>query len=122
MHRYFLDAGFIFWFFYLIDLFVWASVDSQPSLPIRAEVDVKLGGTQCNIIMSRLKPWLRLHFSKKKRMVLRDETSNVEKPPSNDSKAFMWTCTVSAPEMTIILFSMDGLPLYHVSDMVSYSS
>nr|XP_048331916.1 protein SABRE isoform X1 [Ziziphus jujuba var. spinosa] len=85
----------------------------QPSLTVRAEVDVKLGGTQCNIILSRLKPWLRLHFSKKKKMVLREESSTVEKPPSNDTKAIMWTCTVSAPEMTIVLYGVSGLPLYH---------
>lgn len=91
---------------------------SQPSLPIRAEVDVKLGGTQCNIILSRLKPWLRLHFSKKKKMVLREESSPVEKPPSNDTKPIMWTCTVSAPEMTIVLYGVSGSSLYHVSNMV----
>ncbi|CAB4267323.1 unnamed protein product [Prunus armeniaca] len=85
----------------------------QPTSPIRAEIDVKLGGTQCNVIMNRLKPWLRLHFSKKKRMVLREETSTLEKPPPTDTKAIMWTCTVSAPEMTIVLYSISGLPLYH---------
>ncbi|PON89822.1 FMP [Trema orientale] len=105
----------------------------QPSSPIRAEVDVKLGGTQCNIITSRLQPWLGLHFSKKKRMVLQEEVSSVEKPPVSkkkrmvlqeevssveklpvsDAKAIMWTCTLSAPEMTIVLYSISGLPLYH---------
>ncbi|WRX31391.1 FMP27/BLTP2/Hobbit [Theobroma cacao] len=80
---------------------------------VRAEVDVKLGGTQCNIIMSILKPWLGLQSSKKKGMVLREETSTIEKPQSSESKAFMWTCTVSAPEMTIVLYSISGVPLYH---------
>ncbi|KAK8354641.1 hypothetical protein V6Z12_A05G233800 [Gossypium hirsutum] len=85
----------------------------QPISPIRAEVDVKLGGTQFNIIMSRLKPWLRLQSSKKKGMVLQEETSTLEKPQSTGSKAIMWTCTVSAPEMTIVLYSISGVPLYH---------
>ncbi|TYH17963.1 hypothetical protein ES288_A05G232900v1 [Gossypium darwinii] len=85
----------------------------QPISPIRAEVDVKLGGTQFNIIMSRLKPWLRLQSSKKKGMVLQEETSTLEKPQSTGSKAIMWTCTVSAPEMTIVLYSLSGVPLYH---------
>jgi hypothetical protein len=89
----------------------------QPTSPIRAEIDVKLGGTQCNIIMSRLKPWLRLHYSKKKRMVLREEMPALEKPRSTESKAIMWTCTVSAPEMTVVLYSISGLPVYHVSDL-----
>ncbi|XP_017981411.1 PREDICTED: protein SABRE [Theobroma cacao] len=85
----------------------------QPISLVRAEVDVKLGGTQCNIIMSILKPWLGLQSSKKKGMVLREETSTIEKPQSSESKAFMWTCTVSAPEMTIVLYSISGVPLYH---------
>lgn len=84
-------------------------------MPIRAEIDVKLGGTQCNIIMSRLKPWLHLHMSKKKRMVLREENYNLPKSEEIDTKVIMWTCTVSAPEMTILLYSLSGLPLYHVS-------
>lgn len=87
----------------------------QPTSPVRAEIDVKLGGTQCNIIMSRLRPWLHLHLSKKKRMVLREEKSTIERPQSSDSKVVMWTCTVSAPEMTVVLYSISGLPLYHVS-------
>ena len=90
----------------------------QPISPVRAEVDVKLGGTQCNIIMSRLKPWLRLQSSKKKGMFLQEETSTIMKPQSTESKAFMWTCTVSAPEMTIVLYSISDVPLYHVSNML----
>lgn len=95
-------------------LFVGCS-NFQPISPVRAEVDVKLGGTQCNIIMSRLKPWLRLHHSKKKKMVLREETSTPVRSPTTESKVIMWTCTVSAPEMTIVLYSINGLPLYQVS-------
>lgn len=88
----------------------------QSASPLRAEVDLKLGGTQCNIMMSRLKPWLRLHSSKNKKMVLKKETPS-EKPQSSESKAIMWTCTVSAPEMTIVLYSISGSPLYHVSNV-----
>jgi len=93
----------------------------QPISPVRAETDIKLGGTQCNIIMSRLKPWLFLNSSKKKRMVLREETSVVAKPQSTDGKTIMWTCNVSAPEMTIVLFDMAGSPVYHVSSMTIYT-
>ncbi|XP_038714762.1 protein SABRE isoform X2 [Tripterygium wilfordii] len=85
----------------------------QPTSPIRAEIDVKLGGTKCNIITSRLKPWLHLHSLKKKKMVLRNETRTPEWQPSTEFKAIMWTCTISAPEMTIVLYSISGLPLYH---------
>ena len=98
-------------------LFLFNAFAFQPISPVRAEVDVKLGGTQCNIIMSRLKPWLRLQSSKKKGMVLQEETS-ILKPQSTESKAFMWTCTVSAPEMTIVLYSISDVPLYHVSNML----
>ncbi|XP_057973448.1 protein SABRE [Malania oleifera] len=95
-----------------VDIVSSVYVPTQPNSPIRAEIDVKLGGTQCNIIMSRLTPWIRLHYSKKKRMVLR-ENSNLEKPPPTEFKVIMWTCTVSAPEMTIVLYSISSSPLYH---------
>lgn len=100
-------------FFLMIILYAFTL---QPTSPVRAEIDVKLGGTQCNIIMSRLKPWLQVHYSKKKKMVLREEIHAPVKSQSTASKAIMWTCTVSAPEMTIVLYSINGLPLYHVSD------
>ncbi|XP_040872309.1 protein SABRE isoform X8 [Glycine max] len=87
----------------------------QPISPVRAETEVKLGGTQCNIIMSRLKPWLFLHSSKKKKMVLQEEASVVARPQSTDGKTVMWTCNVSAPEMTIVLFNMAGSPVYHAT-------
>ncbi|KAL5145281.1 Protein SABRE [Glycine soja] len=89
----------------------------QPISPVRAETEVKLGGTQCNIIMSRLKPWLFLHSSKKKKMVLQEEASVVARPQSTDGKTVMWTCNVSAPEMTIVLFNMAGSPVYHVQGL-----
>lgn len=95
-----------------VDVVSSVYIPIQPISPVRAEVDVKLGGTQCNIIMSRLKPWLRLHHSKKKKMVLREETSTPVRSPTTESKVIMWTCTVSAPEMTIVLYSINGLPLY----------
>ncbi|XP_076926982.1 protein SABRE-like isoform X1 [Bidens hawaiensis] len=85
----------------------------QPTSPIRSEVDVKLGGTQCNLFMGRLKPFMNLSSSKKKKMVLRDENANPVKVQSSGSKTIMWTCTVSAPEMTIVLFNLSGLPIYH---------
>lgn len=103
-----------------VDVVSFVYIPVQPSSPIRAEVDVKLGGTQCNIIASRLKPWARLHLSKKKKMVLREETTTVENPQSTELKAILWTCTVSAPEMTIVLHSISGLPLYHVCSQSSH--
>ncbi|XP_016474797.2 protein SABRE-like isoform X2 [Nicotiana tabacum] len=85
----------------------------EPSSPIRSEIGVKLGGTRCNLIITRLNPWMRLHASKKKKMVLREESSTREKPKSSDHKAIMWTATISAPEMTIMVYDLNGLPLCH---------
>ncbi|RDY04424.1 Protein SABRE, partial [Mucuna pruriens] len=96
-----------------VDLVSFVYIPVQPISPVRAETEIKLGGTQCNIIMSRLKPWLFLQLSKKKKMVLREEASVVARPQSTDGKIIMWTCNVSAPEMTIVLFNMAGSPVYH---------
>ncbi|TMX00067.1 hypothetical protein EJD97_001436, partial [Solanum chilense] len=85
----------------------------QPASPIRSEVDVKLGGTQCNMVMTRLQPWMRLHALRKKKMVLRGESTTSERSHSYDHKAFMWTSTISAPEMTVVLYDLNGSPLYH---------
>ncbi|WJX41203.1 hypothetical protein P8452_28592 [Trifolium repens] len=96
-----------------LDLVSFVYIPVQPISPVRAETEIKLGGTQCNIIMNRLKPLLLLQLSKKKKMVLREQTSVVVKPQSTDGKIIMWTCNVSAPEMTIVLFDMVGSPVYH---------
>ncbi|WOL08896.1 protein SABRE isoform X1 [Canna indica] len=82
-------------------------------LPIRVEIDVKLGGTQCNLIISRLLPWLQLRMAKKQSLVLGRDNSQHQKSQTSHIKSIMWTCTVSAPEMTIVLYSLSGLPLYH---------
>ncbi|OIW02537.1 hypothetical protein TanjilG_12851 [Lupinus angustifolius] len=96
-----------------VDLVSFVRVSVQPLSPVRAETEIKFGGLQCNIIMSRLKPWLLLHGSKKKKVVLREETPAVVKPQSTESKPIMWTCNVSAPEMTIMLFNLAGTQVYH---------
>jgi hypothetical protein len=88
-------------------------------MPVRAEVDIKLGGTQCNLLTKRLKPWMDLYFSHK----LKNKGSGIQsrdkryvtKPHGADYKAIMWECTVSAPETTIVLYNLNDLPVYHVS-------
>ncbi|KAG8654887.1 hypothetical protein MANES_05G189400v8 [Manihot esculenta] len=90
-------------------------IPSEPTSPLRTEVDVKIGGTRCNINISRIKPLLQLHSSKKKKLVLREEGPPPAKPQSTGSKVIItWTCTVSAPEVTIALYSISGSPLYHL--------
>ncbi|KAL4180176.1 hypothetical protein AMTRI_Chr13g123910 [Amborella trichopoda] len=92
-------------------------VPTQLTMPLRAEVDIKLGGTQCNILTSRLKPWMFLYLAKERKgkssRVLPEGKNAPSTSPSTDMKAIMWTCTVSAPEMTIVLYGLNGLPLYH---------
>lgn len=85
----------------------------QPILPVRSEVDVKLGGTQCNIIVSRINPWLQLQSSKKKTMVLQTGSSHPEKLEPTKPKMILWTFTVSAPEMAVVLYNLKGSPIYH---------
>lgn len=86
----------------------------QPASPIRCEIGVKLGGTRCNLIITRLNPWLRLNASKKKKMVLKEESPAREKSRPSDHKAIIWTSTISAPELTIMVYDLNGLPLCHV--------
>lgn len=86
----------------------------QPASPIRCEIGVKLRGTRCNLIITRLNPWLRLHASKKKKMVLREASSTREKSRSSDHKDIIWTSTISVPELTIMVYDLNGLPLCHV--------
>lgn len=76
--------------------------------------------------MSRLKPLMQLKTSKKKNMVIREETSKtppiVENSQSNQSKPIMWTCTLSGPEMTIVIYNLNGLPVYRVSFLLNSSA
>ena len=90
----------------------------QPLLPIRAEIDAKLGGTQCNLMLSRLMPWMRLHSLRTKGMKLTKANSHQKISQTKEIKPIMWTCTVSAPEMTVMLYSPSGLVLYHVSSLI----
>ncbi|KAE8682183.1 Protein KINKY POLLEN [Hibiscus syriacus] len=92
--------------------------------PVRAEIDVKLGGIRCNVMISTLKKLLRLKPSgtgaTKKEVVLQEETSTIEKPQSTEPKAIMWKCTLSVPEITIVLYSICDAPLYQGSLQSSY--
>ncbi|XP_013672232.2 protein SABRE isoform X2 [Brassica napus] len=103
-----------------VDVVSFIYIPIQPVLPIRAEVDIKLGGTRCNLFISMLQPWLRLHFLKKKKLVLQGPTHTLGKSKAADTKAIMWTGTVSAPEMTVMLYGIDGSPMYHFCSQSSH--
>jgi len=106
----------------VLKVFTIASLDVpvDPFLPIRAEIDAKLGGTQCNIMLSRLMPWMRLHSLRTKGMKLSKRNSNQEISQKKEMKPILWTCTVAAPEMTVLLYSLNGLVLYHACSQSSH--
>lgn len=63
-------------------------------------------------------PWMHLYMSRsKKGMSLTKQSSHTESPQTNGIKSIMWTCIVSAPEMTIMFYSLNGVVLYHVSSL-----
>ncbi|VFQ99015.1 unnamed protein product [Cuscuta campestris] len=88
-------------------------IPTEPTLPVRAEIDIKLGGLQYNLIITKLTPWMRLHFLKKKKVVHRVGGSTSEKPKSSGYKSIIWACTCTAPEMTIVIYDLSSSPLYH---------
>ncbi|KAJ1294163.1 hypothetical protein BS78_01G124900 [Paspalum vaginatum] len=95
-------------------------VPVDPFLAIRAEIDAKLGGTQCNVMLSRLMPWMRLHSLRTKGMKLSKRDSNQEISQRKEIKPILWTCTVAAPEMTVMLYSLNGSVLYHACSQSSH--
>ncbi|CAF2106618.1 hypothetical protein Bca4012_092340 [Brassica carinata] len=97
-----------------VDVVSFIEIPFQPVLPINANLEIELGGTQCNLFISRLEPWLSLLFPEKRTLVVQEEICTREKLKAADMKTIMWTCTFSAPEMTM-LCGIDDLPLYHVS-------
>ncbi|XP_047320032.1 protein SABRE-like [Impatiens glandulifera] len=96
-----------------LDVLCSSHIPLEPTLPIRSDIDVKLGDSQFNLVLSRLKPLLLLKSSKPKKMVLQEGTPNPKRQHSTESKAIIWTCSVSAPEMAIMLYDLSGSPLYH---------
>ncbi|KAH0929637.1 hypothetical protein HID58_015364 [Brassica napus] len=87
----------------------------QESSPVRAEVEVKLGGIMCNVIMARFEPLLRLHFSKKKKIVLKEEKPTIPKPESSGFKPVVWKCATSIPDVKIVLYNLESSPIYQLS-------
>ncbi|KAJ7565154.1 hypothetical protein O6H91_02G050400 [Diphasiastrum complanatum] len=99
---------------------------APPNSLYRAEVDVRLGGTQCNVLTNRFEKWMQLNIFK----TPKKETSNADslrhalkkkrKSNQNIGQLFCWVCSVSAPEMTVVVYSLDGLALFHVSSQTSH--
>ncbi|OEL18536.1 Protein SABRE [Dichanthelium oligosanthes] len=85
-----------------------------------AEIDAKLGGTQCNVMLSRLMPWMRLHSLRTRGMKLSKRDSNQEISQKKEFEPILWTCTVAAPETAVMLYSINGLALYHACSQSSH--
>ncbi|KAG9130844.1 hypothetical protein Leryth_016988 [Lithospermum erythrorhizon] len=92
----------------------------QPATPIRSEIDIKLGGTQFNLIVTRFIPLLKLHSLEKNKVARPNGSLLKEKSRSTEHKNLLWTCTVSAPEMTLVLYSLNDQPLYHCCSQSSH--
>lgn len=92
-------------------------IPRELTMPVRVEVDIKLGGTQCNLLTKRLKPWMDLYFThklkKKGSGIQSGDKPYVTRPHGADYKVIIWECTVSAPETTVILYNLNDLPVYH---------
>ncbi|XP_078157262.1 protein SABRE-like isoform X1 [Carex rostrata] len=104
-------------------------IPKKEMAPVRAEVDVKFGGIQCNLVISRLAPLLSLRPAKKtKPPVPQEESSSstlsTHQGDTEDSeqkaKPIIWNATGSAPEITIILFSTNDSSLFRVCSQSSH--
>jgi hypothetical protein len=91
----------------------WRIVFSQSTLPIRAEVNIKISGAQCNLIISRIKPLILFKSAKKKPLVLH-EIPQQEKAPK-EKLPLALVLAFSAPELSVVVYSLEDIPLFHVS-------
>lgn len=94
---------------------------------MRAEVDVKFGGTQCNLMINRLAPLLSLRPAKKPKLTVPHEESSSSassthhgntKDAEQKAKPILWNARGSAPEITINLFSTDDSSLFRVKFLI----
>ncbi|KAH7290740.1 hypothetical protein KP509_30G061600 [Ceratopteris richardii] len=99
---------------------VIASVEipKQNDMLPQVEVDVKLGGAQCSLLTGKVDKCLDMLYSMKPKAKGNDPVHS-QKPPSS-TKGINWTCTVSAPDMSITVHDISGLVLYNVSLQTSH--
>ncbi|KAG9146005.1 hypothetical protein Leryth_015641 [Lithospermum erythrorhizon] len=89
-----------------------AYIPLQLETPVRSDINITLGGTQCNLIVSRFIPLLKLQSLKKKK-VPKPEGIIIEKSRSTEHKKLMWECTMAVPEVTLVLFDLSSSPVCH---------
>ncbi|XP_024390151.1 protein SABRE isoform X3 [Physcomitrium patens] len=96
---------------------------AEASKPVHADVQVQLGGTQCSLMTASLDCWLKFIMR-----VLRKPNSGagsdhpIPKPVTvkKQKRKLTWGCTFSAPELTLVAYSLDGMPLYNVNAQTSH--
>lgn len=84
----------------------------QPVLPIRVEVEIKLEGSCCNLLILMQLSWLSI---RKRNLVLQERTHTQEKLKPADKKDITYRCKVLTPEMTVTMYDIDGLLVDFVS-------
>jgi hypothetical protein len=98
-------------------------ITSQEIAPVSAEVDVKFGSIQCNLMISRLAPLLSLRPAKKPKPTAPHEENSSNSLPTQQgnkkdmekkARTLIWNAAGSAPEITIILFSTNDSSLFRV--------
>ncbi|KAG0631787.1 hypothetical protein M758_1G279100 [Ceratodon purpureus] len=96
---------------------------AEASKPVQVQVEIELGGTQCNLMTASVDCWLKLALR------VTSKPSNVAgaehpipKPVTikKPKRKLLWGCTFSAPDLTLVAYSLDGMPLYNVSAQTSH--
>jgi hypothetical protein len=85
---------------------------------LQAEVDLKLGGAQCTLLPKKFERWLDLvHDIKAKH---RSSSPSQNRQAKVSKKRIKWTSTISAPEMGVSVYDLDGIVQYNVSSSATY--
>lgn len=87
---------------------------------------IELGGTHCNLMTACVDCWLKFAMrTLQKPKDLSDiggtESHSLPRPMVAKKKKgkILWSCTFSAPEFTLVAYSLDGMPLYNVRVLLS---
>lgn len=104
----------------IMKLAVAASIEISKlpnSLP-QGEVDVKLGGAQCNLLLNKFEKLMYMFNS------IRPKGKGRAAVPKRKSalsqNGISWTCTLSAPDMAVLVYSLDGRVLYNTCLQTSH--
>lgn len=99
----------------------------QVDRPLQVQVGIELGGTHCNLMTACVDCWLKfaMRTLQKPKKDFNDiggtESHSLPRPMVAKKKKgkILWSCTFSAPEFTLVAYSLDGMPLYNVRILLS---